>query len=69
MTKTIKINGMMCSHCENRVRKCLMEIDGVIDADVSSKNGTAVVNIREDVSDELLKNTIEAQDYEVVSIE
>ena len=68
MKKTMKIKGMMCGHCEARVKKCLEEIPGVIEADVSYKKNRAVVTLSEEVSDEILKNTIEAQGYSVLEI-
>ena len=69
MTKTIKINGMMCSHCTGRVSDALNAIDGVT-ADVSLDNGgQAVVTLASDVSDETLKKTVTDAGYEVVGIE
>lgn len=68
MKKTMKIEGMMCGHCEARVKKCLEGIDGVTEAVVSHENGTAVVTLGAGVSDEVLRETVEAQDYKVVSI-
>ena len=69
MKKTMKIEGMMCVHCEARVKKTLEAIDGVLSADVSHKDGTAVVTLAKEVSDEILKNAVEAQDYQVLAIE
>ena len=69
MTKTVKIEGMMCGHCEARVKKVLEAMDGVAEAVVSHTAGTAVVTLTGDVSDELLKKTIEDQDYKVLGIE
>lgn len=69
MTKTMKIEGMMCGHCEARVKKCLEGIEGVTSADVSHESGTAVVTLSGEVSNEVLKNTVEAQDYKVLSID
>ena len=66
MEKTLKIEGMMCPHCEARVKKCLEAIPGVESAAVSHTAGTAVVTLKEDVSYETLKNAVEAQDYKVV---
>lgn len=68
MTKTMKIEGMMCEHCEATVKKVLEKIDGVASADVSHKEGTAVVTLSEDVADEKLKEAVEDRDYKVVSI-
>ena len=69
MTKTMKIEGMMCGHCEARVKKTLEAIDGVTEAVVSHEAGTAVVTLASDVADETLKDAVEAQDYKVTSIE
>ena len=68
MTKTMKIEGMMCGHCEARVKKVLEAIPEVASADVSHENDTAVVTLNAPLSDEILKNTVEAQDYKVISI-
>ena len=67
MEKTMKIEGMMCSHCEARVKKALEALDGVEKAEVSHSAGTAVVTVK-GVSDETLKKAVEAQDYAVTSI-
>ncbi len=69
MEKTMKIEGMMCMHCENRVKKTLEKIDGVESALVSHEKGTAVVTLSAEVSNEVLKNAVEAQDYTVLSID
>lgn len=69
MTKTMKIEGMMCGHCEARVKKCLEKIDGVLSADVSFEKGTAVVTLSADVPNEALKSAVEEQDYTVLSVE
>jgi len=69
MEKTMKIEGMMCGHCEARVKKCLEALPEVITAMVSHENGTAVVTLNAEVSDEMLTRTVEAQDYTVVSVE
>lgn len=68
MIRTMKIEGMMCGHCEARVKKTLEAIDGVISAEVSHTAGTAVVTL-EAVTDEELKAAVEAQDYKVLGIE
>ena len=68
MTKTMKIEGMMCPHCEARVKKALEEIEGVEKAEVSHQAGTAVVTFS-GVSDETLKAAVEKQDYKVLGIE
>ena len=69
MTKTMKIEGMMCGHCEARVKKTLEAIDGVASAEVSHTAGTAVVTLDKDVSADALTKAVEAQDYKVVSVE
>ena len=69
MTKTMKIEGMMCMHCEARVKKVLEALDGVEEAVVSHEKGTAVLTLSSDVADEILRNAIEAQDYKVNGIE
>lgn len=69
MTKTMKIEGMMCMHCEARVRKTLEAIDGVEEAAVSHENGTAVLTLSENVPDEILTDAVTAQDYKVLSVE
>ena len=66
MEKTMKIEGMMCGHCEARVKKCLEELDGVNEAVVSHESGTATVKLSADVSDEALKEAVEAQGYKVI---
>ena len=69
MTKTMNIEGMMCCHCEARVKKALEALDAVSEAAVSHENGTAVVTLSSDISDEKLKETVEAEDYKVTSIQ
>ncbi len=69
MEKTMKIEGMMCGHCEARVKKCLEALPGVEEAVVSHEAGTAVVTLSTDVSDEALKKAVEDQDYQVLGIE
>ncbi|MBP3399596.1 MAG: heavy metal translocating P-type ATPase, partial [Erysipelotrichaceae bacterium] len=69
MEKTMKIEGMMCMHCENRVKKTLEKIEGVESAVVSHEAGTAVVTLNAEVSNEVLKSAVEAQDYTVISID
>ena len=68
MTKTMKIDGMMCSHCEGRVKQCLEELSQVSAADVSHEKGTAVVTLSADVSNDVLTKTVEDQGYNVISI-
>lgn len=65
MEKTLKIQGMMCPHCEARVKKALEEIDGVSEAIASHETATATVKLGRDVSDEVLKKAVEAQGYTV----
>jgi len=69
MTKTMKIEGMMCGHCEARVKKCLEALEQVTEAAVSHEAGTAVLTLNAEVSDEILKKTVEDQDYKVISVE
>ena len=69
MTKTMNIEGMMCCHCEARVKKALEALDAVSEAAVSHESGTAVVTLSSDISDEKLKETVEAEDYKVISIQ
>ena len=68
MTKTMKISGMMCGHCEARVKKAIEACDGVISASVSHETGEAVVTLGREIDSQVLKDAVEAQDYEVVSI-
>ena len=69
MTKTMKIEGMMCGHCEATVKKTLEAIEGVEGAEVSHENGTAVVTLAAEVADEVLKKAVEDKDYKVTGIE
>ncbi|MBO4982177.1 MAG: heavy metal translocating P-type ATPase [Lachnospiraceae bacterium] len=68
MTKTMKIEGMMCGHCEARVKKCLEALAQVEEASVSHEAGTAVVTLKEELADEVLKKAVEDQDYKVLQI-
>ena len=68
MEKTMKIEGMMCGHCEATVKKALEALDGVDHADVSHEQDQAVVTLKEDVADDVLKKAVEDKDYNVVSI-
>ena len=68
MTKTMSIEGMMCEHCENRVKKTLEAIDGVTKAEVSHKDGTAIVTIDREIDDSILKDAVEKQDYKCTGI-
>ena len=69
MTKTMKIEGMMCPHCEAHVKKALEALDGVAEATADFKAGTAVITLTKDVADELLKTAVEEADYTVLGIE
>lgn len=69
MEKTMKINGIMCGHCEARVKKALEALAEVDEAEVSHVTGTAVVKLNAEVANDVLKAAVEAQDYEVVSVE
>lgn len=69
MTKTMNIEGMMCGHCEARVKKCLEALPQVTEAEVNHEAGTAVLTLAEDVADDVLKKTVEEQDYKVTGIQ
>lgn len=69
MIKTLKITGMMCSHCEATVKKALEALDGVVSAEVSHESGTARVTLAGDISDRALKKAVEAKGYKVNGIE
>ncbi|MCR5719918.1 MAG: HAD-IC family P-type ATPase [Lachnospiraceae bacterium] len=69
MKKELKIEGMMCAHCEANVKKALEALTGVVKADVSHEKNNAVVELSEDVTDEILKETVEAKDYKVLDIQ
>ena len=66
MQKTLKIEGMMCTHCSGRVKKALEELPGVVSAEVSHESGTAVVTMSAPVDDATLKKAVEDQGYQVV---
>ena len=68
MKKTMKIEGMMCGHCEARVKKVLEALEQVEAAEVSHEAGTAVVTLKTLISDEDLKKVVEDQDYKVLEI-
>lgn len=68
MTKTMKIEGMMCGHCEAAVKKALEALDGVEAVEVSHEKGTAVVTLAKEVEDEVLKKTVEEKEYQVIFI-
>lgn len=65
MEKTLKVNGMMCMHCEAHVKKALEELDGVVEATASHEAGTVTVKLSKDISTDVLKNVIEGQGYTV----
>ena len=69
MEKTMKIEGMMCGHCEATVKKALEGLDGVEQAVVSHEAGTAVVTLKADVADTVLKKAVEDKDYTVTGIQ
>ncbi len=69
MTKTMKIQGIMCGHCEARVKKALEAVPEVEMVEVSHVTGTAVVTLLVPVSDSILKEAVEAQNYKVISIQ
>lgn len=69
MKKTMKIEGMMCGHCEARVKKCLEALPEVAEAAVSHEAGTAVVTLNAELADDVLKKAVEDQDYKVLGIE
>lgn len=69
MKKTLKIEGMMCGHCEMHVKKALEALDGVTNAEVSHKTGTAVITLVKDVSNDVLKQAVAEQGYEVTDIQ
>ena len=69
MTKTMTIKGMMCGHCEARVKKTLEELEHVTEAQVSHEKGTAVVSMEVEVTDDVLKKAVEEQGYQVEKIQ
>ena len=69
MKKIMKIEGMMCTHCEARVKTVLSETEGVESAEVSHKDGTAILILKDNLADEILKNTVENAGYKVLSID
>lgn len=69
MEKTLKIEGMMCAHCEMHTKKALEALDGVVKAEVSHKTGTAVVTLDKDVADDTLKQAVSEQGYQVTGIQ
>ena len=69
MEKTLKIEGMMCSHCEATVKKALESIDGVEKAEVSHEKGQAIVTLTKEVTNDVLKTSVEEKDYKVTDIQ
>ena len=69
MTKTMHIEGMMCGHCEATVKKALEALPEVTSAEVSHEAGTAVVTLSSEVADDVLKKTVEENDYKVTAID
>jgi Cu2+-exporting ATPase len=69
MEKTMKIEGMMCPHCEATVKKALESLEGVKEAAVSHEKGTAVVTMTAEVASEVLKKAVEDKDYKVIAID
>ena len=69
MEKTLKIEGMMCGHCEMHVKKALEALDGVKKTEVSHKTGTAVVTLAKEISDDVLKKSVADQGYQVTDIQ
>jgi Cu2+-exporting ATPase len=69
MTKTMKIEGMMCGHCEARVKKVLEALPEVSEAAVSHEAGTAVLTLNAEIADDVLKKTVEDQEYKVLDIQ
>ena len=69
MTKTLKVEGMMCMHCEARVKKALEAVPGVESAAADHEKGTAVVTLSADVANDVLAKAVEDQDYKVLGVE
>ena len=69
MKKTLKVEGMMCGHCEARVKKALEAVPGVESAAADHNSGTAVVTLSAPVEDDALRAAVEAQDYKVLGVE
>jgi Cu2+-exporting ATPase len=67
--KTVKIEGMMCEHCAAAVKNALEELDGIESAEVSVKDGSAVIEMSKNVDSEKIKKAIEDRDYKFISIE
>ena len=69
MTKTLKVEGMMCEHCEARVKKALEAVAGVESAVADHNANTAVVTLSADVADDILRKAVEDQDYKVLDVQ
>ena len=69
MKRTMKIEGMMCGHCEAAVKKALEALPEVEVAEVSHEAGTAVVTLNAEIANDVLKKTVEEKDYKVISVE
>lgn len=69
MTKTLKIDGMMCTHCEARVKKTLEALEGVAAAEVSFQKGTAILTLNNDIPNEVFEKALDEQGYPVLGIE
>lgn len=69
MIKTVKIEGMSCGHCTARVSAALMGLDGVENAEMSLENKTAVLSLSKDVSDDVIRETVDDTGFDVVGIE
>lgn len=67
MEKILKIEGMMCPHCEGRVKQALEETNGVISAVASHESGTATVTLSKEVDTDILQKVVEAQGYTVIN--
>lgn len=68
MRKTMNIEGMMCSHCENTVKNALESLAGVIHADVNRENDTAILDLDKEVPDDVLKKAVEDKGYKVIAV-
>ena len=69
MKKTVKIEGMMCPHCEATVKKAFEALDAVESAEVSHEAGTAILTLKAELSDEEIKKTVEDKDYKFLGVE
>ncbi len=69
MTEVVKIEGMMCAHCEAAVKKAMEALDGVEKAEVSHEKGTAVLTLSKEIPDALVQKTVEEKEYKFIGIE